>query len=82
MGGKKKRYSSTKKRIKSVIAIVEAEYQPGDQSRCYAAIWRRRILPEFGICYKTFLSYLGVPPSELEEEPEKADPNQLSLFDQ
>lgn len=82
MGGKKKRYSSTKKRIKSVIAIVEAEYQPGDQSRCYAAIWRRRIWPEFGICYITFLSYLGIPASELEEEPKKEDPNQLSLFDQ
>ena len=82
MVGKKKRYSSTKKRIKSVIAIVEEEYQPGDQSRCYAAIWRRRIWPEFGICYLTFLSYLGSPASELEEEPKKEDPNQLSLFDQ
>lgn len=71
---RKKRYNSTKKRMKAIIAIVEAEYQPGDQSRCYAAIWRRRILPEFGICYKTFLSYLGVPPSEMEEEPEKEDP--------
>ena len=80
MGGKKKRYRSTKKRIKAIIAIVDAEYQPGDQSRCYAAIWRRRVWPEYGVCYKTFLSYLGVPPSELEEEPAKDDPNQLTLF--
>lgn len=81
--GKKRRYRSTKKRMKAIREIVEAEWQPGDQSRCYAAIWRRRILPEFGICYKTFLSYLGVPPSELEEEPEAGaggDPGQLSLF--
>lgn len=78
----KKRYRSTKKRMKAIIAIVNENYQPGDQSRCYKAIWRRRILPEFGVCYKTFLSYLGVPPSELEEEqPEKEDTNQLKLFD-
>lgn len=79
----KKRYRSTKKRMRAIIAIVNEEYQPSDQSRCYAAIWRRRILPEFGICYKTFLSYLGVPPSELEEEPSTGsgtDPGQLSLF--
>ena len=79
--GSKKRYNSTKKRMKAIIAIVEAEYQPGDQNHCYKAIWRRRILPEFGVCYKTLLSYLGVLPSELEEEqPEKENTNQLSLF--
>lgn len=80
--GRKKRYKSTKKRMKDIIAIVNEEYQPGDQNRCYKAIWRRRILPEFGVCYKTLLSYLGVSPSELEEEqPEKENTNQLSLFD-
>ena len=80
--GRKKRYRSTKKRMKDILAIVNEEYQPGDQSRCYKAIWRRRILPEFGVCYNTFLSYLGVSPSELEEEqPKNEDTNQLSLFD-
>lgn len=78
----KKRYRSTKKRIRAIVAIVNEEYQPGDQNHCYKAIWRRRILPEFGVCYNTFLSYLGVSPSELEEEKtEKEDTNQLSLFD-
>ena len=78
----KKRYRSTKKRIRAIIAIVNEEYQPSDQNHCYKAIWRRRILPEFGVCYNTFLSYLGVSPSELEEEQtEKEDTNQLSLFD-
>ena len=78
----KKRYRSIKKRIRAIIAIVNEEYQPGDQNHCYKAIWRRRILPEFGVCYNTFLSYLGVSPSELEEEQtEKEDTNELSLFD-
>ena len=67
--------------MKAIVAIVNEEYQPGDQSRCYKAIWRRRIWPEYGVCYNTFLSYLGVPPSELEEEqPENEDTNQLNLF--
>ncbi len=80
--GRKKRYRSTKKRMRAIIAIVNEEYQPGDQNRCYKAIWRRRILPEFGVCYKTLLSYLGVSPSELDEEqPEKENTNQLSIFD-
>lgn len=84
--GRKKRYRSTKKRMKAILAIVNEEYQPGDQSRCYKAIWRRRILPEFGVCYNTFLSYLGVSPSELEEDPstgsgQNEDTNQLKLFD-
>lgn len=79
--GTRKRYRSTKKRMKAIVEIVKAEYQPGDQSRCYAAIWRNRILPVYGICYKTFLSYLGVPPSELEDDPaEGEDSSQLSLF--
>lgn len=34
----KKRYVSTKKRIKVITAIVKEEYQPGDNSRCYKAI--------------------------------------------
>lgn len=77
-----KHYLSTKKRIKAITAIVKEEYQPGANSRCYKAIWRRRIYPEFGVCYNTFLSYLGVPPSELEEEqPQNEDTDQLSLFD-
>jgi len=42
----KKRYRSTKKRIRAIVAIVNEEYQPGDQNHCYKAIWRRRILPE------------------------------------
>lgn len=78
----KKRYRSTKKRMRAILAIVNEEYQPGDQNRCYKAIWRRRILPEFGVCYNTLLSYLGVSPSELDDEQkENEDTNQLTLFD-
>lgn len=79
--GKKKRYRSTIKRIKEILEIVERNYEIGNQKRCYKAIWRDSIYQKYGICYDTFLSYIGVKPSELEdEEPEKKDPNQLSLF--
>lgn len=76
----KRHYTSTKKRIKAIIAIVMEEYEPGNQSRCYKAIWRRRIWPVYGVCYKTFLEYLSVPPSELEEDEKHDDPRQLKLF--
>ena len=79
--GKKKRYRSTIKRIKEILEIVDKHYEVGNQKRCYKAIWRDFIYPKYGVCYDTFLSYIGVKPSELEaEEPEKKDPNQLSLF--
>ncbi len=78
---KRKRYRSTIKRIKEILDIVNKEYEPGDQKRCYKAIWRNIVYPRYGICYDTYLSYIGVKPSELEEErAENEDPKQLSLF--
>lgn len=78
---KRKRYRSTIKRIKEILDIVNKEYEPGDQKRCYKAIWRNIVYPRYGICYDTFLTYIGVKPSELEEEQaENEDPKQLSLF--
>lgn len=77
----RKRYRSTIKRIKEIQNIVKREYEPGDQQRCYKAIWRKFVYPRYGVCYDTYLSYIGVKPSELEEEnPDTGDPNQLKLF--
>ena len=77
----RKRYRSTIKRIKEIQDIVRREYEPGNQQRCYKAVWRRFIFPRYGICYDTFLSYIGVRPSDLvEERTENDDTNQLKLF--
>ena len=65
---KRKRYRSTIKRIKEILDIVNREYEPGNQKRCYKAIWRNIIYPRYGICYDTYMSYIGVKPSELEED--------------
>jgi len=75
-------YRSTKKRIKAIVKIVNENYMPGDQASCYKAIWRTKIYPVYGICYATFLSYIGVKPSDLADEPETPpeDPRQLKLF--
>lgn len=78
---KRKRYRSTIKRIKEILDIVNREYEPGNQKRCYKAIWRNIIYPRYGICYDTYLSYIGVKPSELEEDnQEPENPKQLKLF--
>lgn len=76
----KRHYTSTKKRVKAITDIVRKEYEPGNQSRCYKAIWRRHIWPVYGVCYRTFLEYLGMPPSELEEDEKRDDPGQISIF--
>ncbi len=57
-------YESTKARIERVNEVVKREYETGDQSKCYKAIWRKTIFPELGICYKTMLDYLKKKPSE------------------
>ena len=78
---KRKRYRSTIKRIKEILDIVNKEYEPGDQKRCYKAIWRNIVYLRYGICYDTYLSYIGVKPSELEEDnQEPENPKQLKLF--
>ena len=78
----KRHHLSTKKRMKAILAIVREEYEPGNQRRCYKAIWRRRIKPEFGVCYKTLLVYLDTPPSELEETKPAEGKSQLRLFEE
>lgn len=55
----KKRHKSTLARAEKVKAITALHYEAGNQARCYKAVWRRWIEPEFGICYLTYLRYLG-----------------------
>lgn len=69
------RYKSTLCRIKEVCAITREHYEVGNQSKCYRAVWRKHIEPKYGICYRTFLNYIGTP---IPKEPEN---KQLTLFD-
>ncbi len=59
---KKKRHKSTIIRAAKVRALTEAHYECGNQSRCYKAVWRRWIYPEFGLSYRTYLNLLGIAP--------------------
>ena len=56
---KKRRYNSTLARIEKIKAITAKHYEPGNQSRCYKAVWRRYIEPEYRISYDTYLRYMG-----------------------
>lgn len=69
------RYKSTLLRIRDICAITNEHYEVGNQSKCYKAIWRKYIEPKYGICYRTYLKYIGVPLSRENEV------KQLSLFD-
>jgi len=54
-------HNSTKVRIRLINQITLAHYEDGNQSRCYKAIWRKYIRPQFGVCYRTYLNYLNTP---------------------
>lgn len=73
-----KRHKSTVARAKMIKAITALHYEAGNQAKCYRAVWRRWIEPEFGICYRTYLTYLGIDP---DNEPHSRQSDQPSLFD-
>lgn len=54
--------------IRNVCAIVQRHYEPGNQQKCYKAIWKRHVFPVYPICYRTFLTYIGTPPPHREPD--------------
>ena len=58
---KRKRHKSTVARAAAIRAITEAHYEPGNNRRCYKSVWRYYVYPVYKICYRTYLSYLGIP---------------------
>ena len=75
-------------RSEKVKEITALHYEAGNQAKCYKAVWRRWIEPEFGICYRTFLNMLGLSlhgqsgePISPEDEQESTQNNFPSLFD-
>ena len=73
----KKRHKSTLARAEQIKTLTALHYEAGNQAKCYKAVWRRWIEPQFGICYRTYLNLLGLDP-ETESRPN----NQPSLFDE
>lgn len=73
---KKKLHKSTIARARSIKAVSDRHYEPGNQSRCYKAVWRRWIYPEFGVSYWTYLRLMGLEPCIGERED-----SHPSLFD-
>lgn len=62
--GKKRRHKSTLARAEKIRALTAEHYEAGNQARCYKAVWRRWIEPEFRICYHTYINLLGLKPEE------------------
>ena len=70
-------HKNTLRRIELVCNIVRQHYEPGRRDRCYKEVWRRYVYPVYPMCYRTFLSYIGV---NVEQEQRRNNGNQLSLF--
>lgn len=76
----KKRHKSTLARAEKIKALTALHYEAGNQAKCYKAVWRRWIVPEFGICYRTYLNLLGIDPATEGENPGRD--SAPSLFDE
>lgn len=50
-----KHHKSTLRRREELRRLAAELYEDGNQAKCYAAIWRSRIYPAYGVCYRTFL---------------------------
>lgn len=73
---KRNHHQSTIERVKLIRFITAQHYESGNQAKCYKAIWRAHIFPQFKICYRTYLNYLGISTTS-----PKQTPQQLTLWD-
>ena len=51
-------HENTKRRIQAVKKLAAKHYEEGNLAKCHKSVWRRFILPVYGIGYRTYLSYL------------------------
>lgn len=72
-----KHHINTLRRIRLVLDIVEKHYEPGNNAKNYRKVW---VNPVYPCCYRTMLSYLKTPGSELESVTPAEDKRQLKLF--
>ena len=75
-----KHRKNTLRRIRLVLDIVEKHYEPGNNAKNYRKVWERYVNPVYPCCYRTMLSYLKTPGSELESVTPAEDKRQLKLF--
>ena len=54
-------HESTTQRIKMARELTQKYYEPGNQSKCYKAVWRNHVRRIMGICYHTYLHYINTP---------------------
>lgn len=54
-------HESTMQRIKMARELTQKYYEQGNQSKCYKAVWRNHIRKIMGISYRTYLTYINTP---------------------
>lgn len=58
---KRKRHKSTLARAKLIRALTDRYYEPGNNAKCYKAVWKKYINPIYPMSYRTYLNYLNIP---------------------
>ena len=59
--------------VREVQRIAIPLYVKGRHDKCWKAIWRKLILPRFGINYDTFLRYLRTDTDALDRQESLAE---------
>lgn len=75
-----KRKENLLKRIEKVQRIVEANYEPGNQSKCKLQAFRNHVQEVYPMSERTFWRYMNTDLKKKEKTEE--DKNQLNLFDE
>lgn len=66
----KRHYKSTLERAKTIKAIVDRYYRPGNHRRSYRVIWGKYVNPVYPMTFRTFQTYLRVARC-LDESPQE-----------
>lgn len=54
-------------RAKEIQDFAAQFYEPGRHDKCYKQVWLKHVFPKYGFNYDTFLRYMRVDTSCLEE---------------
>lgn len=47
-------------RARVIQSITDEHFEPESHAKSRKAVWRKHIYPAYGMCYRTYLSYLKV----------------------
>ncbi len=72
-------HTNTIKKALLVKAILDEHYEPGNQAKMIAGVWRTKIVKVYPISYRTLMRYLRIA-EKAQKTGNYENNNQLQLF--